>query len=538
MAARVYDTPVLIVGAGPVGSVLALELARHNVPSMVVERSLAPSPHPKMDYINGRSMELLHRLGLARAIRERGIGPKHATDFLWTRGFDEPPVLVWHHPSVQEEQDRFAGVNDGSAPAEAYQRVQGSLLEELVRDAAREHPLVTLCEGSTFTDLRLEQSGGVTATIADATAHRRDTVEARFLVACDGASSTVRRCLGITLDETQARTQHCSVYFTSRDPALRRYGSAFVTVAARGLTLVSRDERETWTASMPVPADEPFAVDPMDVVQERLGVCFEVDRVLSVAQWEGTLAVAASYGKGSAFLAGDSAHQFFPMGGHGANTGIADAVDLGWKIAAVVTGWGGPRLLASYELERRPVALFNRELCGGLRDVWLRFSRLAAAGASREHLAGILERDAHQVDNLGVHFGYRYTASPIIWPDPCPPPPWRADRITPTTWPGSRAPAVRLTGGGQLFDRLGPGFTLVDLSGKGTGAPLATAAGERAVPVTHLELDDAAVRACWERDLVLVRPDQHVAWRGDAAPEDWTAVLDRVTGQECRSTHP
>src|SRR5262249_57145738 len=129
------DSRVFMVGAGRVGAVIALELERHNVPSMVVERSVRPSPHPKMDYVNGRSMELIRRLGLTAAIRERGVEPHYATNFLWTLGFDQPPVLVWHHPSVDQMRQRFVAVNAGTAPAEPYQRIHGSWLEALMHEA-------------------------------------------------------------------------------------------------------------------------------------------------------------------------------------------------------------------------------------------------------------------------------------------------------------------------------------------------------------------------------------------------------------------
>jgi hypothetical protein len=187
-------------------------------------------------------------------------------------------------------------------------------------------------------------------------------------------------------------------------------------------------------------------------------------------------------------------------------------------------------LLASYEQERRPVALFNRELSTDLVEVGQRFSRLVGAGASREHLAGILEQDVHRLDDLGVQFGYRYDASPVVCHENGDAPTWQWRQVTASTWPGTRAPAVRMADGTQFFDRLGPGFTLVDLSGCGLGAPLVEAAGLRHVPMTHLCVDDAAVRACWERALVLVRPDHHVAWRGDRLPADPDAVLARVTG--------
>jgi 2-polyprenyl-6-methoxyphenol hydroxylase-like FAD-dependent oxidoreductase len=483
-----------------------------------------------MDFINGRSMELLRRLGLAKILRERGIDPDHSTDFLWTRTFAEPPLMVWHYPSVAELRRRYVAVNDGSAPAEAHQRIQGSLLEELLRDCLREHPLIELCEGWTFTGLQQCQ-GGVIATMVEAATGVRHVTNAKYVAACDGARSTVRECLEIPTDNVGSRTQFCSIYFRSKDPVLRKHGRAFVTVSA-GLTLVSRDEDELWTCSIPVPADEPFTGDPMAVVQQRLGESFQVDEIRSIAQWEGALAVARTYRRESAFLVGDAAHQFYPTGGFGANTGIADAVDLGWKLAAALNGWGGPGLLDSYERERRPVALFNREMCANLLEVWRRFTSLIEIGASPTSLAGYLEQEVYQVNNSGLHFDYRYDNSPIIWPETGKAPEWRWDTITPTTWPGCRVPAVRLADGGQIHDKLGTGLTLVDLSGRDAGAPLARLARAMGIPMTYLALTDPALRGCWGRDLVLVRPDHHVAWRGDLAPIDWEAVLHKVTGHD------
>ena len=535
------DTPVLIVGAGPVGCILALELARHDVPSILIERSLTPSRYPKMDYINGRSMELLRRLGLAEEIRERGVSPQLPSNFLWTRGFDEPPVALWEYASPAELMRRAAEINDGSMPVEPYQRVQGSLLEEIVRRRVRETPLVDFREGWSFTGLRQDarderderdarDAQGAEVDVVDTTTDTRHTIRAGYVAACDGAGSQVRRSLDIPVDALAAHTTHCSVYFRSGDPVLRRYGRAFVTIAARGLTLVSRDEDDTWTGSFVIPDGAPSPSDPIASIRERLGADFTADEVLNVSQWQGTLSVARSYRRGAAFLLGDSAHQFYPVGGHGANTGIADAVDLGWKLAGRVQGWGGPVLLDSYAAERRPVALFTREMCANLLEVYRRFPRLVQQDATRGQIAGFLDEEIYQLDNVGIHFGYRYAASPVVHHEDGVEPDWRWRKITPTTWPGGRAPAVRLADGTQLFDRLGTGFTLVDLSGRAAGERLVKEAARRSVPMTHLQVDDAEVRACWERDLVLVRPDQHVAWRADSVPDDHDAVVDLVCG--------
>jgi hypothetical protein len=293
---------------------------------------------------------------------------------------------------------------------------------------------------------------------------------------------------------------------------------------------VSRDEADTWTAAFPLPAGQERAADPVAELCGRLGVDLDLT-VLDVAYWQGRLAVADDYRRGRVFLAGDAAHQFFPTGGHGANTGLGDAADLGWKLAAVLGGWAGEALLDSYQAERRPVALFNREMCFNLLEVWRRFPVLAAAGATDEQLAGFLAEDRYQIENIGIHCGYRYAGSPVISHESGVAPPWQWRRIVPTTWPGGRVPSVRTADGTSVHDLLGNGFTLVDLSGAKRGAALAEQAARRGVPITHLVVDDDVVRRVWERDLVLVRPDQLVAWRGDRPPADWAEVLDTVCGR-------
>lgn len=523
-----HDNRIVVVGAGPVGATLALELARHGVPSTVLDRAPQASRHPKMDFVNARSMELLHRLGLADAMRDIGVPTDHTSTFLWTRRFDEAPIIEWTYPSADEMRRRMARINDGSMPREPYQRVPGSYFEELGRARCRAEGLVDLREGWSFEGLT-QDADGVTAEVVETTTGRRERLRARYLVACDGAGSTVKQHVGIPTDETGPRAENFDVYFRSTDPALRRHGPFFVCVCAPGLSLVSRDGSTTWTGTFPLMGEEPPA-DPLAVVRERLGLDFEVDEVLTTARWEGRLAVARRYREGSVFLAGDAAHQFFPTGGLGANTGFGDAVDLGWKLAAVVNGWGGPRLLDAYEAERRPVALFNREMSFNVLEVWRRFPTLYAGGATPAQLAGFLDHERHQVDNLGIHAGYRYGTSPVVCHEEGPEPPWEWQRIVPTTWPGGRLPSMRRADGAELYDLLGPELTLVDTSGSRAGKPLADAAAKRGVPLRLLTVDDPDVRAVLERDLVLVRPDHHVAWRGDAVPRDAAAVLDRVRG--------
>lgn len=521
---------VLIVGAGPVGATLALELAHQGQPSVLIDRHPRPSPHPKMDYLNGRSMELYRRLGVVEEIRRRGIGAEHSFNFLWARSLPEPPLSMWEYPSVGDTAERIRKVNDGTSGLEPYQRLPGNVLEEILRVRAGAQPLVDMRLGTAFEELVSNDADGVVARVRDTATGEQRLIAARYLVGCDGAGSAVRDAAGIQVVGSGPTGEFRDVYFRSTDPALRKHGRCFLMVVAGGITLVSRDEADVWTGFFPLFDEAEAQANPVELMRRRLGHDLTVDEVMNVAVWRGAMAVAESYRQESVFIAGDAAHQFYPTGGHGANTGIGDAVDLGWKLAADLGGWGGPGLLASYEPERRPVALFNREMCFNLLEVWRRFPQLAMEGASREHLAGFLEQDSYQIDNTGIHFDYRYADSPVVCPEDGPQPPWRWRSITPTTRPGSRVPSVFLADGSALFDRLGPGFTLVDFSGRGAGTGAEAAAGERGMPLRHLPIDDPDARAVWGSDLVLVRPDQHAAWRGGAAPADWGTVLDRVRG--------
>ncbi|MFE6450650.1 FAD-dependent monooxygenase [Nocardiopsis dassonvillei] len=523
---RPTEAEILVVGAGPVGTTLALELARQGVPSVLVERHTERSPYPKMDFLNGRSMELLRRLGVVDEIRGKGVAPEHAFRFHWSADFSDEPVSRWEYASVEELRERAATVNDGTTGLEAYQRLPGNILEEILRERAARHPLIDLRTGTTALSLHQEDDH-VTVRLRGSDGDH--DLRAGYVVGCDGAGSLVRRQSGIALEAHGPSGDHRDVYFRSSDPSLRRHGRFFLNIVATGITLVSRDEGDTWTAFFPVFEHEE-ADEPVETMRRRLGVDLDVDEVMHTATWKGNMAVAARYRRGRVLLAGDAAHQFYPTGGHGANTGIGDAVDLGWKLAALTRGWAGPGLLDSYEAERRPVALFNLEMCANLLEVWGRFPRLAASGASREILAGFLREEEHQIENLAIHFDYRYASSPAVVAEDGPGPRWSWRTTTPGTWPGSRPPHVRLADGTALFDLLGAGFTLVDFSPEGVGASAVEAAEKREMPLAHLRVDDEGARALWERDLVLVRPDQHVAWRGSAPPEDWGPVLDTVRG--------
>jgi FAD binding domain/Aromatic-ring hydroxylase, C-terminal len=275
--------------------------------------------------------------------------------------------------------------------------------------------------------------------------------------------------------------------------------------------------------------------DPVALIRRAIGADLEVE-LLSAQPWLPRQLVADRYGSARSFLAGDACHLFVPTGGFGMNTGIGDAVDLAWKIAARIEGWGGASLLASYETERRPVGLYNTleaaenyDKSGAICVPAAIEDEGPAGGAARASVAALLPPKIKHFAPIGVHLGYRYENSPLIVPDGTPPLPLDPVRYVPSARPGSRAPHAWIAPGKSTLDLFGAGFTLLRFAGAG-GETLVEAARDTRVPLSVVDIADRGIAALYERKLVLVRPDGHVAWRGGATPADARAIIDRVRG--------
>lgn len=512
-------TPVLVVGAGPTGCVLALELAHHGVSSVIVERAAGLPRHPELNLVSGRGMELLRRLGLAERIRANSVDPDSQASVVWSRSIDKPPVLVTSVPSANELGRRYATSAGGNAPIESYVLLSGTDLTARLRDIVREHPLIDLCEGWTFTDLRLEPRRTVAA-VLDGGTRTRHMIETDYLAGCDGAQSTVRRCLSVPLEAALTPEDHCTIYF--RSELLTRRLPSRSTIIASGVALTRQSGADLWIGQLPLDQDETAITDPAALLHQRLGISLDASQILRVTQWQEALGIARTYRRGTVYLAGQSAHRFHPPS-DAIDICLGDAIDLGWKLAAAVRRWGGPGLLFSYEAERRQRAVLERELLSRSLEARQRFRRLAAAGASRDYLADVLREEPPQIDPAGTSPGGEYATSSVVWHDD------EGAENAPIR-PGSRLPAIRTRAGRQLYDMLGPQFTLLDLTDEQDGGPLVDAARSRGIPMTHLSLPDLAVRDRWRTGLLLVRPDHHVVWRTIDRLSDWDAVLDVVTG--------
>jgi 2-polyprenyl-6-methoxyphenol hydroxylase-like FAD-dependent oxidoreductase len=534
----VSDVPVLVVGAGPVGLVTALELAARGIRTLVVERCVETTRHPKMDVTNCRSMEHFRRLGIAERIRDAAVPRAHCMDVAWVSGMSEWELARFQYPDVHQWRQNISAQNDGSQPLEPNMRMSQVVLEPVLRDLLSTSPLVEARYGWALESL-VQDATGVSAEIRELDTGRRETVRSALLAGCDGGWSQVRQSLGIECEGRWNILPFYMVHFrTPSGRALQPHGIAWHYQWPLGGTLIAQDDEEIFTLHVVLPPGaDPGSVDPQKLLYESLG--FEIPcEILQANPWSPHLVVADRYGEGRVWMAGDSVHQYIPTGGYGMNTGVCDAVDLAWKFAAVLRGWGGPRLLASIEVERRPIALVNRDIAGRHMDVRLKIlERYSAAihqdtaeGASARAAYGDFIRDLGNAENesLGIELGYRYRNSPILCAEPDEPE-WQLLNYVPSTWPGSRAPHVFLESGDALFDRFGPDFTLLRFADIDTSG-LSNAAQARGMPMTVLDIRDANARRIYERDLVLVRPDQHVGWRADALPEDPFFVIDRLRG--------
>ncbi|MEN8161062.1 MAG: FAD-dependent monooxygenase [Myxococcota bacterium] len=539
------DAPVLVAGGGPVGLTLALDLGRRGVPCLLVEPHLEATDQPRCTLTNMRSMEHFRRLGVAPAIRAAGVARDYRHDVVFAARIFGHEICRFSYPSPLEADATGGSIAfDSPYGVERPQRISQIFLEPVLRRAVAETPGVAARYGWRVARVEAAHEDGAEAVLVEDASGREERVHARWVADCTGGASALRDAAGVELLGRRAVSQQVGVFFRSK--GLRHanpLGDALMWFIAnpelRG-TLVAVDGRELFTFHRVLPLDvDPEKLEPEAVVRAALGDRDrEVDvEVLAVHPWRAHLMVAERYREGPLFFVGDAAHLLIPTGGFGMNTGIGDACDLAWKLAAAHEGWAGPGLLDAYEAERRPIAERNvaasASNAAGLMAAPIP-PQLEADGPDGEglrRLVGerILASQRKEFESAGVQLGYRYEGSPLVVADGTPAPPDDEIEYLPTTRPGSRLPHVVLPDGGALFGRLAAGFTLLRVGPEApSGADFARTARVLGVPLDVLSLPD--LRPALERRLVLVRPDQHVAWRSDEPPDDAAAVLERARG--------
>jgi 2-polyprenyl-6-methoxyphenol hydroxylase-like FAD-dependent oxidoreductase len=527
-------TEVLIVGGGPVGLATALELSVQGVDCVLVDQTDGTVADPKVSTLSPRTMELCRRWGIAQRIRDAGWPVEHTRDVAWVTQVGGHEILrVSFPPYAQQTPPEYTPEPEQVCPQSWFQPI----FLDAVRARLRHKVLLRhRLEG-------FEQvgNGGVRARVRALPDGGEHILEAHYLVACDGAGSSIRKQLNVKAPSIHSTREFQSILF--RAPRLaeqmgERHAMVYFLVhPALREPLRAVDGRGLYRLIVNSQSNTSGSWDAEDAV--RAALAFDTPfEVLSTSMWHLTHRVAERFRVDSVFLAGDAAHTLSPSGGFGMNTGIADAADLAWKLAAALRGWGGLAILDSYEAERRPIALRNLEqanlnLQRSLERTVPPFilEDSARGRAIRQDMAEGMRRAGveREFDAPGVHLGHRYASALIVAAgDPPDPDPFAWQ---PTSYPGCRAPHAWVAERRSTLDLFGPGFTLLDFAGDYRGLHgLRQACAARGVPLRVVHVADPAVAALYECALVLVRPDGHVAWRGDAVPDEPLLLVDWVRG--------
>ncbi|WP_439588495.1 FAD-dependent oxidoreductase [Hydrogenophaga sp.] len=533
------ETDVLIAGAGPCGLMLANELGRRGVRALLVEPKPGTAFNPQANATQARTMEHFRRLGFANEIRQQGLPPDHPTDIAYFTRFSQHELARLRLPTAEKAAATVKRLGGSWSAAELPHRVSQKFVEATLLKHARGWPSVDMRHGwrlQAFSD----RGNHVQAQIGSVDGTSTANVTACYLVGVDGARSLVRRQLGI---EYGGSTGFKRDFMGGKMFAIYLRAPTFHEALPhdRAWMYVSVNaERRAFMASVDGQSEFAFHAaihdgedaegwneeDARRIFAQAMGRELPID-ILSMLTWTaGHALVAERFQRGRVFLAGDAAHLFTPTGGLGYNTAVEDAVNLGWKLAHVVQGRAPEALLSTYEIERKPLAERNTGYAKrfadsvGLFQVTPELEHDSPAGETARQFAGA-HLDAHvrlEFNIPGVTFGGRYDGSPIVVPDGTLPPEDQPNAYVPTACPGGRPPHAWLADGRSLYDSFHAEWTLLAL---GPDAPDATAfefAAQRAgLDLQVVRHQDPALRTLYEAPLVLIRPDQIVAWRGPDA---------------------
>lgn len=547
------DPDVLIVGAGPVGLTLAIDLAWRGIAVTVVEtRAPAAPPEPKCNHVAARTMEIFRRLGLADKVRNAGLPADYPHDISYRTSFTGQELTRIHIPC---RRDRFTATDgpDCNWPTpEPPHRINQIFLEPILFAHAAAQPRIRIVNRTTVEDVVIADDGA-RANLRDLDSGAVTPMSCRYLIGCDGARSIVRKAMGAELSGDAVIQRVQSTYIRApglidRQQSASAWGTGAINPRRSGM-VYAIDGRERWLVHNYMrPGEGEFdEVDRDACLRTILGVeeGFSYE-IISKEDWYGRRLIADKFRDRCAFIVGDAAHIWVPYAGYGMNAGIADAMNLSWLLAAHLNGWAPSAILDAYQAERWPITSQVSRFAMSHAEAEIRRrgsvpENIEAAGAEGERArreVGQLtyEINVQQYACAGLNFGSYYDQSPIIAYDGADHPAYTMNSYTPSTVPGCRTPHLWCKDGRSLYDAMGPEFTLLRFDPEIDVAALDAAARLRGLPLSILDVEPP-VSAMSDgytipdgSKLVLSRPDQHVAWRSNRLPADSLAMIDRVRG--------
>lgn len=542
---------VLVVGAGPVGLTVAMDLQSRGIRVAICEiRRYAEPPNVKCNHVAARTMERWRKLGVAKKVRDAGLPVDHPNDVVFRTAVTGQELTRIPIPGRKDRYTATGGPDTWWPTPEPPHRINQIFLEPILLDHTARLPGVQLfnrTQVTGFAQVTEQLADGVAATASNLDTGEQLRFRARYLVGCDGGSSMVRKTIGAALEGTPVIQRVQSTYIHA--PGLleripRPVAWCYYSVNPRRCgTVFAIDGSSTWLVHNHLnPNEAEFdSVDRDWSIRNILGVddAFEYD-VISKEDWVGRRLVATRFRDRNVFIAGDAAHLWVPYAGYGMNAGIADGLNLSWLLAARLQGWGDESILDAYEAERHPITQqvshfamdHAARMIKARSDVPANIEAQDDAGrAARERIGReAYELNVQQFCCAGLNFGYYYESSPILVPDDESPPPYTMGGFTESTVPGCRVPHFVLKDGRSLYDALGQGYTLLRLDAAVDIAALEVAAAQRRMPLAVVDLERSEVPEAYRHKLLLCRDDQHVAWRGDAVPPDAAGLVARLCG--------
>ena len=543
-----HDCAVVIIGGGPCGLMLAIELGRRNIPVVLLEERTSPARFPAANATQARTMEHYRRLGFAEKVRAQGLPPDYPTDIAYFTRYARHELARFSLPSARAAREMVKTLTGSWSAAELPHRVSQMFVEGVLREEAAACPSVSIRPGWRMMAIRDTGNGPEVDAEHDG---GRTTLRAAYAMGADGGSSPTRKALGYRFAGESGAVRDFmggrmfAIHFRSKTlydaiphPRAWMYWTVNGDRRAFMATVNGADQFNFHTQLREGELENISDAQAQGMFEKALAARHDIEIIARSAWNAGYTLVAEKFQRGRIFLGGDAVHLFTPAGGLGYNTAIEDAVNLGWKLNAMLQGWGGPALLDTYETERQAIARRNTSYARGFADSMGLFvpppeleDDSPAGEAARKLTGDHFNHHARFEFNIpGITFGGRYDGSPIIVPDGAAPPPDKVNTYEATACPGGRAPHLWLADGRSLYDALGFEFTLLALGGKPVDTtPFRAAAEALGMPLSVVPIESAEARDLYGADLALIRPDQIVAWRGDSAT-DATAVLRRATG--------